>query len=110
MAQAIILNAVAIALKPVRADLRNEPVRSKARQIIQGCAQGFPHTFQVRERAHTSQYMRRIGALFATRFEPSLLLARLQEPIQQEILPLLVHQTRTQGGEQGEVKAGIRQV
>lgn len=50
-----------------------------------------------------------IGALLATGFEPAPLLTHLQEPIQQQGLRALIHQTHPKFGQQREVKAWISQ-
>src|SRR5713101_5035553 len=107
--QAIILDPVAVALKPVRADPSYQPLRRQGGQIIQDGAERFSDTFQVGERAHPCQYMGRIGALLAPGFEPAPLRAHLQEPIQKQRLRTLIHQTHAKIGQQGEVKAGIGQ-
>src|SRR5713226_6145629 len=64
--QAIVFHAMAIALKPLRADLAGEPIGSEERHIIQHSAQGFAHTFQIGKRAHAGEHMGGIGALFAS--------------------------------------------
>ena len=91
MAQARILDPMAIALKPVRADLLDQPIRREGGQIIQSRSQGFPNTFQVGKRTDACEYMRRIGALFASGFEPAALLAALQQYIQEQGLRLPCH-------------------
>jgi hypothetical protein len=99
MAQAIVLHPVAVPLKPVWGDVVNQPLRREGGEIIQDGTQRFSDAFHVGERADTSQHMRRIGALLATRFEPASLLAHLQEPIQQEGLLPALHQTQTKFGQ-----------
>jgi hypothetical protein len=81
MAQAVVLDAVAVTLKPVRGDVVNQPIRSKGGQVIQDGTQRFSHAFQIGERANPCQHMRRIAALLATGLEPASLFAHLQKPI-----------------------------
>src|SRR5260370_42667752 len=63
--QAIVFHAMAIALKPLRADLAGEPIGSEERHIIPHWAQGFAHTFQIAQRPHAGGTMGGIGTLFA---------------------------------------------
>src|SRR6266496_2239793 len=83
-----------IALKPLGADLPDQPLRSKGCEIIQGRSQRLSDTFQIGKRAHAGEYMRGIGALFAPCFEPAALLAALQQHLQQQCLGLPSHQDR----------------
>jgi hypothetical protein len=50
-----------------------------------------------------------IRTLFSSCLEPAPLLAYLQEPLQQQHLRSFIHQTPAKFGQQGEVKARIRQ-
>lgn len=48
----------------------------------------LPHAFQATERAHPRQDRRRIGALFASRFEPAAFARQLQDRLQDQVLRL----------------------
>ena len=76
--QAVILDPMAIALKPVGRDLLKQPVWSSLGQIIPCRAPRFSDAFQIRERAHPRQHMRGVSALVASSFQPATLLAYFQ--------------------------------
>src|SRR6266567_6806324 len=92
--QAIVLHAMAVALKPIWSDLLDQPVGSKLCQIIQSRTQRFSHTFQIRKRTHSRYHMRRVGSLLASLPQPPTLLAHGEQSIEQQRLGLLLDQAR----------------
>jgi hypothetical protein len=68
---------MAIALKPIEADLAGEPIGCQACHVIEHGTQGFAHPFQIGKRTDACEHMGGICPLFAPGFEPAALLAVL---------------------------------
>src|SRR5258707_8937145 len=80
--QTVVLHPMAIALKPIGADLFAQPVGGETSQIVQGRPQRLSDTFQIGKRAHPRQHMSGVGPLLAPFFEPATLFANLDEPLE----------------------------
>src|SRR5258708_35944524 len=61
--KALQLKAMHIAIKPVRADDSQQPVRGRFCDLIESRSQALSHTFQATESTHICQYKGRVRAL-----------------------------------------------
>src|SRR5258706_3832486 len=84
LGEAILIETTAIAVKPFRIDLSQQPVGSHFRQDIEGMSQRFPCAFESIQITNGRQHMRRVCALASSRFEPATTLAQLQESLQEQ--------------------------
>src|SRR5260221_28502 len=73
--KALQLKAMHIAIKPVRADDSQQPVRGHFCDLAQSRSQALSHTFQATESTHICQYKSRVRALLTPGFEPSMFTA-----------------------------------
>src|SRR5947207_12375329 len=68
--EAILIETTAIAIKPSRIDLSQQPVGSHFCQDIEGMSQRFPYAFESIQITNGRQHMRGVRALASSRFEP----------------------------------------
>ncbi len=98
-----------VALKPLRVQVRAEPVGVLLGQGIERRAHALPHTFQATKRAHAGQHRRGIGALLAACFEPAALPTQLQDRLQDQLLRLSGQQALAEVGQERVIEARIIQ-
>src|SRR5215213_1523283 len=110
LGEAIVLNAMRIALEPSRLSDHANPVRNNGGQIIESGAQRLSDEFQKMEVMHGSQHMRAVGALLAARFDQTASLELLEHGVQQQMLCLAGDKAGPELGEHAEVEPGISQL
>ena len=62
--------------------MRIEPLRGDDGQTVKGIAEGFPDTLSAIDGTHARQYMRGVGALASTGFEPRAFATAVQAGIE----------------------------
>jgi hypothetical protein len=107
--QAVVLDAMRIALEPGRLRNRANPVRNNGGQIIESGAERLADQFQKMEVMHGPQHMRAVGALLAARFDQPASLEALEHGVQQQMLRLAGDKAGPELGERAEVEPGISQ-
>ena len=110
LGQAIVLNAMRIALEPSRLSDHANPVRNNGGQIIESGAQRLGDEFQKMQVMHGPQHMRAVGALLAARLDQTAGLEPLEHGVQQQMLRLAGDKAGPELGEHAEVEPGISQL
>jgi hypothetical protein len=108
--EAVILHAPPIALLPLHLAMRMEPLRGDDGQPVEGIASGFPDTLQAIDGTHARQYMRGVGALASTGFEPLAFATAVQDGIKQTLFGGPHDHTGTKRASDRTVEAGVSEL
>jgi hypothetical protein len=94
----VVLAALSVARTPLRLDPWREPLRGDGGHDIERMPQGFTDQFALVERLHSSKDVGRVRTLAAAGVEPALVLAPLEQAIQQTLFATALHQARPKLG------------